>query len=154
MLYCHCNSGLLQMQLRSYTHDYFKCHVIAFLALQSLFTELSVGLLKNACSNQMNGYFKTFLCRILFDTHSSKYLINHILREQRGIHAPYGKPFRPFPSKLTHDDRHGRVCGEDEGHVGGDAAAADPDVGAGHLAAAAAPSEHRAVVDADKHLGR
>ena len=56
------------------------------------------------------------------------------------------------PRQLTQDDRHGRVRGEDEGHVGGDAAAPDPDVGAGHLAAAAAP-QHRAVVDADQNLG-
>ena len=56
------------------------------------------------------------------------------------------------PRQLTQDDGHGRVRGEDEGHVGGDAAAPDPDVGPGHLAPAA--PEHGAVVDADQHLRR
>ena len=48
---------------------------------------------------------------------------------------------------LTHDDRHGGVRGEDERHVGGDAAPTQPDVGPGNLASAAA--QHRAVVHAD-----
>ena len=51
---------------------------------------------------------------------------------------------------LTHDDRHGGVGGEDERHVGGDAAPTQPDVGAGHPATAAA--QHRAVVHADQQL--